>query len=268
MDAAISQPLPVSARITRGSWVVIGIFAVCIVGTWLWFNAFVEKKQTLRRISLATHVNGYAFTAKPLSKTEETVLVTTNYINGVFGGSGIVASPEVMAFLANWDGGDESLKVLVHSPDICWSGAGWRAVNLGQPRQLEIPVKTDPAGQSSTPLLFECRVMEAPNGHRELVIWSALVGGENLAQTHWFSPENNVKERGGDRENKAASMAASRRLRAGYFVTQVLNRESIRGPKQFVRLSTPVSGGWEKSMGTLQSFIAESLLFAEKTPST
>ena len=153
------------------------LFVVCILFAYCWFNTDIGRSVlpsfgpsvSPPRIFLTARTNlaGYTFVSEPVSDSVKETLGTTNIVSGNFykiaadgnqttrvGDANLVltsdirpppsvlrplASDRITVFLATWS--PESKKPLLmlgHTPDICWTGAGWKPVELGQPRQVLI----------------------------------------------------------------------------------------------------------------------------------
>lgn len=172
-----------------------------------------------------------------------------------------LASDRITIFLATWSAESKKpLLMLGHTPDICWTGAGWKPIDLGQPSQvlIELPIpegrrqRSEVGDQSrslpsvlrppsSRPVPFSFRAFEAPDrNRRELAVWCMLVGGQPLGST---APENG--------QNTSHSLRAIRRNMATQFWDATKNRLPVRGAKQFARYSAPILGDLAETLELL-----------------
>jgi hypothetical protein len=233
---------PAARPPVAAAWILFGVFALSIVASWAWFNVNPPRTERLR-LSPRPEIPGWTFVDLPLSEGVQKVLATTNLINGSFGSE---RGARVMVFAADWKAEDSrSMSVVQHTPDICWVEVGWRAEDLGQPKQVDVMI-----GQESIP--FQCRVFKTPDGsRRELVLWCTLVGGTILQE--------------GERWQAGAAAAgpgmgrteiASRRLALNQWVGNVIERRKATGDKQFLRLSIQTSKSWEENLERLREFAA------------
>ena len=164
-------------------------------------------------------------------------------------------SPDrITIFLATWSAESKKpLLMLGHTPDICWTGAGWKPIDLSQPREVLIDLPTTegriqkseigdqnrhPSSDlgplpsalrppSSRPLPFSCRAFEAPDRNkRELAVWCMLIDGQPLAEAR-TSERESVQAVAPDAQVRMSIL--NRLARA------TRQRLPVRGEKQFVR---------------------------------
>ena len=250
-----------------GPLILLGLFAAAIVSAWAWFNAAPPPDAAGIRLEARTNIAGHTFIPEPLGRGALELLSTPDVVNGFFAASNSAKSdgkePQpVRVFAAEWTAAHaQGMTVVQHTPDICWVGAGWKPIDIGQPKQVEIevPVVQPPGSSASAPktvkLPFECRVFLSPDGHsRELVLWCTLVSGRVLPEQSRFDPG---KEQSDDLTERERQLAAGRRLTAGYFAEALKHRLRARGTKQFARLSAPVDGAWTEPLSELQTFASE-----------
>ena len=193
-----------------------------------------------------------------------------------------LAPERITIFLATWSAESKKpLLMLGHTPDLCWTAAGWKQVDLGQPREVLIDLPTaetqksdvrdqfevqsstldvgrsvnshpstisqlpSPISQTSVP--FSSRAFESPDRtKRELSVWCTLIDGEPLADS-MPSGRESVQSSFPDAHVKMSIL--DRLLRA----TRL--RLPVRGEKQFVRYSTPMTGDWQVTMKQAKSLV-------------
>jgi len=222
------------------AWIT-GIFVLTVGGACAWFRLAPPASERLR-FELAAEIPGWRFVPEPVSETVQEILATTNLVNGMF----VAESGErVTGFAAEWRAEDSrSMSVVQHTPDICWVGAGWVPVALGQPDHVDLPFE-------GRMMRFECRVFGTPNGERrEVVVWCTLLGGEVLEESGRWEIE-----RASAASRESRYRWATRRVAGSQFLRNVGARRSGDGQKQFVRLSGEVSGrDWEPTLRRLERF--------------
>jgi hypothetical protein len=189
-------------------------------------------------------VEGYRYKDLPVGEQAVEILATTNLVNGVFEGAG---EDRFIVFAANWQPrGAKGMSVISHTPEICWVGAGFSLMHLGEPAFMEVGI----AGEK---VPFECRVFRAPDKRSiEMVVWCSLLGGQWVEEGFRYQTD---RARGGSGEDKKAENA---RIRGANIILRALRtRQPCDGSKQFVRFSTGVSGDWKDSYARLQRFAGE-----------
>ena len=267
-------------------------------------------------LTARTNLPGYTFVSEPVSDAVKETLGTTNILSGTFyrtedgdrkseirnqttrvGDANLVltsdirpphsvlrplASDRITVFLATWSAESKKpLLMLGHTPDICWTGAGWKPIDLGQPRQVLIDLPTtegrsqrsEPASDvrhlssgtdlrppSSRPLPFSCRAFESPDRTtRELAVWCTLIDGQPLTDS---IPSERASVQVVTSDAHVRMTILDRLLRA------TRQRLPVRGEKQFVRYSMPMNGDWQMTLEQSKSLVPFHLQseFANKTP--
>jgi hypothetical protein len=152
----------------------------------------------------------------------------------------------VRAFSAKTYGSSDDVQAFAHNPDRCWPLVGWK-LKLLQPEVVCVRV-------AGIPIQFERRCFES-SGSRELVYFGALVDGEplpyRLDQYLSFGLTVNKTERSG------TIVRGSDFRFWGYVWHAFLSRRSLKGPKHFIRISTPLSSYPDLASAdqTLQEFL-------------
>jgi hypothetical protein len=282
------------------------LFATCVALPYAWFNTDIGRVSSASGspysrvlITLHTNIPGYKFIVEPVSDDVRNILRTTNIVSGTFYRMRIETSKmgirsnqldldqsksditldivpdRITVFLATWmPSNRESIRVLGHTPDICWTSTGWTPIDLGQPEQVTLrfprpyfnryPQRApSDVGKDSTshdssardhaqsaitfycPLDLECRAFESPDrANRELTVWCVLAGGVSLTRTseanrYWVF-----------REDSASAL----RVRSLYRLwSMTLHRTRVREGKQFVRCSVPVTSDWQISLNWIKA---------------
>ena len=247
-------------------------------------------------LTARTNLPGYTFVPEPVSDAVKETLGTTNIVSGTFyniaadgnqksepasdvrhlsSGTDLhpLASDRITVFLATWSAESKKpLLMLGHTPDICWTGAGWKPVELGQPRQVLIDLPTtegrsqrsEPTSvlrpPSSRPLPFSCRAFESPDRTtRELAVWCTLIDGQLLAES---MPSERASVQ------VVTSAAHVRMTILDRLVRATRQRLPVRGEKQFMRYSMPMNGDWRITLEKSKSLVPFHLQseFTNKTP--
>jgi hypothetical protein len=202
------------------------------------FHWFLEKEA----------IQGWKYTATPIAKAAEAVLVGDRLVNGDFA-SGDGSSVRVFSAKRYEEKANE-IGLFMHTPDRCWTQIGWR-VEESAPEMIEVEVH-------GIKLPVERRIF-VNQGHRELVYFAGLVGGEPLPYRldHHLSVARKYQTKNlrGD--------AASTHLRAvdkqfwGRLWDSFTNRRQLLGPKHFLRISTPLGSDIAGADKRLQEFLPQ-----------
>lgn len=138
--------------------------------------------------------------------------------------------------------------LFMHTPDRCWTQIGWR-VEESTPEAIEVEVH-------GLKLPVERRIF-VHGGHRELVYFAGLVGGEPLPYRldHHLAvaKKYQVKNLRGD-----AAGAGLRAVDSQFWARlwdSFTNRRELLGPKHFLRISTRVAGDVAAADKRLQDFL-------------
>lgn len=223
-------------------WILVwGLFCVGVVGAWGWFHLAPPPRGPGLKLSAAEQMPGWRFQSEPLSEAVQSTLATTNLFNGAFTSD---RGGVVTVFAAEWSAGSaRMMSVVEHTPDICWVGAGFVPVDLGQPTQVELEI----AGRT---LPFECRAFNGPRGGTpELVLWCTVVDGQVMPEADRWQAETDA---GQTRNTRLAH--AGRRSAIGHFLHNLSERRAADGAKQFVRFSVAVTSDWREGLDRLRGF--------------
>lgn len=216
--------------------------AVALGGPWAWFNVAAPQPEGGLRLEARTELPGYSFRPDPLTTEVLGLLATTNVLNGTFANS--AQGRRVTVFKADWLPTEGVGKTVVnHTPDVCWVNSGWRPVDAGQPEAQVFHL-------SGRDVPFECRVFEAPDRSREIIVWCTLVNGEPQTEPLRFRGD----ARSGGRWQAAMNLS---RLAIGRFLARVERRYPATGYKQFYRFSTRLEGDPQAALRKLGDFAGE-----------
>ncbi|MBM4077028.1 MAG: exosortase-associated EpsI family protein [Planctomycetes bacterium] len=217
------------------------LFTAGVCAAWSWFNLSHPKPEGFLQFQTQTPPPGWSFQDIPLGSEVIATLATTNVINGIFSGPD---GERIAVFMGNWNTDNrQDMRVLVHTPDLCWTSAGWEPVAC-------------PIGESTTILIgeqavpFEMRVFRSPrDGQLELCVWSTLINGTPYQEMNRFpqaeAPRSNSQFR---------VAAAGRELTAGYFIKSIHSHAAAKKSKQFVRISIPTTHNIDLTFGKINQF--------------
>lgn len=221
----------------RALWGALGL-ALLVGLVWgfprLWYTAGAGAERPLW-FGVRTNVAGWSYRDIPIDASAEKLLVADVTANGEF------QSPDrsraVRVFSAkrytfkSYDSG-----LFLHTPDRCWTLAGWKFEPV-EPDHLELTVH-------GVPMVFERRIFTA-GGERELVYFGGLVGGRPLP----YRLDHNLNV-----GLRFATVPPDKSKSRGFFARAVdarlwervwdgfVTRRPLLGPKQFLRISTPLRG--------------------------
>jgi hypothetical protein len=225
-------------------WVPLGAFGLAVLGTWILVQFRIRPSENPLFFAGRTEMLGYRFQAVPLGLRVAEMLATTQLLNGHFFDS---RSNRVSVFQADWKAGEvNDDKVLGHTPELCWVGTGFRTVRLGEPSQVVMEL----AGHR---VPFQCRILKHPGlPNPEITLWAACIDGRwddySLGQlADMGKPDTTLRSYLRDVwRTLSTRWAAVRRV--------ALQPLAISGPKQFVRLSLPVTNEWPAALADLECF--------------
>jgi hypothetical protein len=225
------------------NWVPLVVFGLAVLGTWLGVQSRIQPAENPLFFKGRTEMSGYRFQAVPLAQQVAKTLATTRLVNGHFFDS---RSNRVSVFQADWKSGEGDGSALGHTPEGCWVGGGFRTVRLGEPSQVFVEL----AGHR---VPFQCRILTHPGlPTPEITLWAACIDGrwddvQLGPPANMGKPDFTLHFYLLDLKQKLSTcMAALRRL--------ALHPLAVSGPKQFVRLSLPVSHDWPSALADLENF--------------
>jgi len=234
--------------------VSVAALSALVVSLWAFPTVWYTKTDAqLGRFWLTeqTTLPGWTFREIPVSKSAEALLVADRLINGEFTAPD---GKQVRVFSAKrYLESQNEIGLFVHTPDRCWTESGWR-MEAVQPECKAISVP-------GVSLVFERRVFVS-SLQRELVYFAGVVGGQPLP----YRLDHNLSV-GMKHALQTAKEQTGTALRASdqRFWTRIWDafvaRRPLTGPKQFIRISTPVSeGGLEQADRLLGDFLPQWLM--------
>ncbi len=213
---------------------------------------YTRSDQSLNPVWLSerTNLTGWTFKAIPVADSAEKLLVADRTVSGEFDQPETQRSVQVFS-AKRYTAKPYDIGLFVHTPDRCWTQAGWEFEPV-VPDSVEVAVH-------GVKMIFERRIFVA-GGHRELVYFGGLVGGQPLPYRLDHNLSVGMKYAVNEAARKSGAMGAGLRATDKRFWERIWDafkaRRPILGPKQFIRISTEVAGGdWVSADALLQSFL-------------
>jgi hypothetical protein len=229
----------------------VAFLTLVVLGLWA-FPTFWYTQTDPRTghfwLTEQTNLTQWAFREIPVSKSAEALLVADRLISGEFddGHDHVV---RVFSAKRYAESGNE-IGLFVHTPDRCWTESGWKM----QPVQPEYKSLT----VHGVELLFERRVFTS-GAQPELVYFAGLVGGQPLPYRLDHNLSVGMKHALHTAQDSTGTTlrASDKRFWQRVWDSFVARRPLI-GPKQFLRISTPVHhGDVEAADMVLESFLPQ-----------
>jgi hypothetical protein len=204
-----------------------------VIALWLfpriWYT-HTDPGQGYFWLAEQDHLPGWRFKSEQVSKAAEGVLGADKVVNGEFQNR---MGRIVRVFSAKrYASGESEHDMFTHTPDQCWTAIGWK-LEPGLPDSIQVLV-------DGLQLNFERRIF-SKDTHRELVYFGALVGGQPLP--YRLDQYLNVALKRARRESfgilARSTVSLDGRL-FGWPLKSFLSRRPLVGPKQFIRISTPI----------------------------
>lgn len=212
------------------------LLSALVVAVWVfprvWYTASASGERQLW-FGVRTNLPGWTYQAIPLDASAERLLVADVATFGEF--KNPTTRQVVRAFSAKrYTFKPHDSGLFLHTPDRCWTLAGWKFEPV-TPDHVELVVH-------GVPMVFERRVFVG-GGERELVYFGGLVGGRPLP----YRLDHNLNV-----GLRFATLTPDKSKSRGFFARAVdtklwqrvwegfLARRPLLGPKQFIRISTPL----------------------------
>jgi hypothetical protein len=198
-----------------------------------------------------TNISGWDYVPVPVSASAERTLVADRVVNGEFNRAG--RDPIRVFSAKRFEEKVNEIGLFVHTPDRCWVESGWKIEPIAPDlRALEL---------HGLKILVERRIFNFKEA-RELVYFFGLVGGAPLP----YRLDHNLSV--GVRSKLAqpdTSRTALVRVSDTHYWSRLwesfTSRRELFGPKQFIRISTPVHGeDLHEADQRLEKFLGEWLL--------
>jgi hypothetical protein len=213
-------------------WLVPAVLSCLLLALWCLPAVWYTSDRTSERVWFTerTAIDGWTFEAVPIGQGAERTLVADRTVNGEFRNA---AGDAVRVFSAKrFKENPNEIGLFVHTPDRCWVEGGWK---------LE-PVNPDVVGVNihGVPLQMERRIFQF-GAEKELVYFCGLVDGRTLP--YRLDHNLSVGVRTALKKNQATSGALGRASDTHFWErlwTSFTSRRALSGPKQFIRISTPL----------------------------
>ena len=209
-------------------------FGAVVGGLWalpsLWYSS-AKANRPFVWLTGKTAVADWQFRDSKVSESTEATLVADATVNGEF----LLAGGRlVRVFVAKrFEENSVGMGVLGHPPDLCWTLAGWKLTRV-EPAFVDCSV-------GGLDFRWERRLFEI-SGHKELVYYGALVGGQPLP----YRLDQYLAWAGTKPEHETAFAHFGSHLRDKSYWQPVWeafrNRVPLSGPQEFFRVSTQVMG--------------------------
>lgn len=232
MTSILAQESDLARRKTSSSILALSL-AVLLV--WLfppiWYSK-TDPNQECVWLAEQGQVPGWQYKDLPLSDAAEAALAADKIVNGEFTKQDKAV---VRVFSAKrYSDTQSAFDMFSHTPDRCWTSVGWR-LEPTTPDAVELNLY-------GIPLLLERRIFV--NGpRRELVYFGALVGGQPLP--YRLDQYRTIAIRRSTRPSTGILGKMFSAMDARFFSwpwTSFVKRRPLYGPKQFIRVSTPIEG--------------------------
>lgn len=209
--------------------------AVLVGGLWIFPRVWYRTQAVAGNfiwLGESTNITGWAYEPMQISRTEEIMLDA----NRTFSARFTRGKEEVTAFSAKrYSENPNEIGLFVHTPDRCWVEAGWKLQPV-TPDLVEVEIGGIRASA-------ERRIFTWRSGERQLVYFIGLAGGQPVP----YRLDHNVSV-SLRRQMQKSSEAVGGKMRAsdGKFWGRIwecfTERRPMLGPKQFLRVATPIYG--------------------------
>jgi hypothetical protein len=243
---------------------LICVYASSIVfGNFYYKQSVVETNSEENRVAFDFNDSflNWSYVEIPLTKEVLNKLGNGEIKNGVF--SNTQSGIQVRYFLGKWDPSNpKQMAVVSHTPDICWVGAGWKPVNLGQPNTTYIlPGSSNSVEEKNNDIIgieFQTRVFEhVLSKERELAMWCTLVDGRPIREPKVLNDSQTFL--GKSVFKRVLGSFRNSQLAVHRFYTALVERKAWTGPKSFLRISTPLNQNqWSSEYENLIEFAQNS----------
>lgn len=239
------------------------IYILCLLGGKFWYLDHSEETSDIKdpfKINFQSHFGEWRFVEEELSESIMERLGHGDIQNGFY--TNQKSSERYSFFLGEWDPNNaRQMSVVSHTPDVCWVGAGWKTVELGQPDKtfftlnLSKKSKSPELGENKQQYFLETRVFEhALTQQQELAMWITIIDGRIVNEPGLLGLATSE----GDSLLDGKKLASLRNSQNSVhrFLTAIRERKTWSGNKLFYRVSTPVDDeNWELAHSNIKSWI-------------
>jgi hypothetical protein len=229
------------------------IFGIAIISPKLWLHSNFKRTKNPLFLQVNVEMPNFRYNSVALQSRVAEALGTSNLLNGHFFGQ---SSNRVSVFSAEWaEGQGDGGAFFVHTPQICWVGAGFRSVSMGEPPEWPISI----AGRR---IPFQCCILSHPNlRYPEIVLWAASVDGEWSDAVYVLPRDLSVGDEAIRDKIKKIGNKIKRRIIS--FQNLLANPPPTKASKQFLRISMPLTADWRSGLGDLEALVHKSILSRE-----
>jgi hypothetical protein len=246
----MTEPNRSVSRPARNLWAVPAALSAIVAILWA-FPVFWYRAPDLAQgawFAEAVSLPGWSYHEVPVAAVAERILTADELVNGEYRQDDGAA---IRVFSAKrFEEKSNDIGLFVHTPDRCWTEAGWKIAPL-EPGLAIVPVH-------GIQIPFERRVFVSGNGHQELVYFGGLVAGAPLPYRldHNLNIGRQLRDQSADRTGSL--LRATDPLYWKRLWDSFSSRSALLGPKQFIRISTPVQGDdFATSDALLKSFLEQ-----------
>ena len=227
-----ARPLPRAAL-----WAFpLALSALVLLGWWgprLWYSHRATDRPVVWFVE-STNLPGWKFTPQSVDKSAEALLAADALFYGQFENQ--EGRPVRLFTARRFVENPYEVGLFVHTPDRCWTEAGWR-IEPVEPSFVELRLGDVPIGA-------ERRLFLHPSGARELVYFFGLVAGQDLPYRLDHNLGVGLRYRRAELADKTGgTLRAVDDLLWVRVWESFKSRRQLFGPKEFVRISTPVISG-------------------------
>jgi hypothetical protein len=233
------------------------VFSAAILICWLFPHVWYTHANPTRQyfwLSEKHSLPGWTYSDEPVGQSAEAILVADQLVSGQFTNE---AHQIIHVFSAKrFEEKQNEIGLFVHTPDRCWTESGWRIEPVA-PEVLTLNVH-------GVNIQFERRIF-AGGGGRELVYFCGLTGGQSLPYRldHNLGVAMRYQIRKNGEKSGAALRASDSHLWSRVWES-FESRRPLLGPKQFIRISTPLAAqDVAEADRLLQQFILQWLQSAD-----
>ena len=213
---------------------ISGTFSLLLLALWFFPLAWYTRTSSNQQyfwLTERTNLTGWAYHQVPVAESAEAILVADRLVNGEFTNS---IGKAVRVFSAKrYQEKQNEIGLFVHTPDRCWTESGWK-LEPAAPEMIELELH-------GTKILFERRIFTV-GAQRELVYFAGLTGGQPLPYRLDHNLSVGMKHQLALARDKTGTTLRGSDQRLWTRVWESFaSRRPLLGPKQFLRISTPVN---------------------------
>jgi hypothetical protein len=221
----------------KGSRVSAVLLCLAVLSVWSFPRFWYSRTDSLQGYFWLAEQNqmpDWHYRELPVSQAAEAVLAADKIVNGQFERDGRAVAVVRVFSAKRYSEQESEFDMFSHTPDRCWTSVGWK-LEAATPEFVELTLQ-------GIPLQLERRIF-ATGTHRELVYFGALVGGQPLP--YRLDPHLGIAIKRGEKPPAGIFGKMLGAIDAHFFSwpwTSFVHRRPLTGPKQFIRVSTPIFG--------------------------